>query len=205
MNLNSTYSIRLISESDTESVLAVYAPFILNSDVTFEYEVPTVVEFAERISSHTVEFPWLVCLSGDCIVGYAYAGKHRTRAAYQWSPELTVYLSEDVQGKGIARILYETLFAILKLQGYYTVFAGVTMPNTNSEGLHKAMGFEEIGIFKKVGFKHGKWHDTKWFQLHLSEYTSSPHIPRTIHEVVDMQEFASIIYTANRSLSIITT
>ena len=107
--MDTTFSIRLISRNDTSAALAVYAPFVLNTAITFEYEVPSLEEYSMRIESYTAEFPWLVCLQGETIVGYAYAGKHRARTAYQWSPESTIFLSEHVHGKGIARILYETL------------------------------------------------------------------------------------------------
>jgi len=203
--MDNTTSIRLITADDAEGALAVYAPYVLNTAITFEYEVPTLEEYSKRIESYTAEFPWLVCEQGNSIVGYAYAGKHRARSAYQWSPESTIYLSEHVHGKGIARALYEALFAILTLQGYYNVYAGVLVPNEKSEGMHRALGFEEIGTFKKVGYKHGKWHDTKWFQLHLAEHELHPALPKTIHEVVNTPEFESILQRANLAVAHSTT
>ncbi|MFN8359229.1 MAG: N-acetyltransferase family protein [Candidatus Kapaibacterium sp.] len=198
------YSIRLITPADAAATLAVYAPYILNTSITFEYEVPSVEEFTSRIIHTTEDFPWLVCLENDTIVGYAYAGKHRLRAAYQWSPESTVYLAEAAQGKGIARILYETLFAILSLQGYYTVFAGVLVPNENSEKMHKALGFEEIGIFKNIGFKHGKWHDVQWLQRPLQEsYSVNPSQPIPLREIANHPDVESILSTANIRIALI--
>jgi len=163
------YSIRLAKESDAPGTLSVYRPFVLLTAITFEYEVPSEEEFRKRISSTQDEFPWLVCLKNDEVIGYAYAHKHRFRNAYDWSPESTIYLSEETHRKGIGKALYSALFQILKLQGYYNVFAGVGLPNVKSISFHRAMGFEDIGIFKKIGYKNGKWHDTNWFQLTLAE------------------------------------
>lgn len=200
--MNTTYSLRFIQVDDAEAALAVYAQYVLNTAITFEYEVPSIEEFTSRITSYAAEFPWLVCLEGDTVVGYAYAGKHRARSAYQWSPESTIYLSEHVHGKGIARILYEALFAILRLQGYYNVYAGVLVPNEKSEKMHLALGFEEIGIFKKVGYKHGAWHDVKWLQLHVAEHIINPPPPKPIHEVINSEEVALILQSANSKLAV---
>ena len=192
--------IRLITPSDAESALEIYKPYVLSTAITFEYEVPTIEEFAERIKNTTAEFPWFVCCDDDKVIAYAYATKHRYRAPYNWSPESTIYVSPEAQGKGIARVLYETLFATLTLQGYFTVFAGVVIPNEKSERFHKAMGFEEIGIFKKIGNKLGVWHDTKWFQLALSEHIADPPQPKKIEEVKDSIPFKRILQNVNTKL-----
>ena len=144
-------------------------------------------------------------LHNNKIIGYAYASKHRYRTAYQWSPESTVYLSPEVHRKGIGRILYETLFSLLKVQGYFNVYAGVGLPNEKSVGFHKALGFEEIGIFKKVGYKLGNWHDTHWFQLHLSEHILNPPTPKTLNNVVASVAFQTILETANEVVRNIST
>ncbi|HTB26699.1 MAG TPA: GNAT family N-acetyltransferase, partial [Puia sp.] len=136
-----TFTIRLVTENDAKLVLEIYKPYILDTIITFEYEVPTLEEFIRRIKTVSSEYPWLVCLLGNKIVGYAYAGRHRDRTAYQWSVDAAVYLSPAVHRKGIARILYESLFSILRLQGYYNVYAGISLPNEKSTGFHKAMGF----------------------------------------------------------------
>ena len=178
-------SIRLAKEADADALLGIYGPYIRDTHISFEYEVPTNEAFKERVISTSSVFPWLVCLSDDKIVGYAYAGKHRDRTAYQWSCDATVYLSPSVLGKGLGRILYETLFEILRLQGYYNVFAGIGLPNDTSVAFHKKLGFEEIGIYKNVGFKNNKWHDTIWLQLSLSTYNDQPLLPKKITEIIN--------------------
>jgi L-amino acid N-acyltransferase YncA len=195
--MDNRYSIRLITESDANDVLDIYKPYVLNTIISFEYEVPTLDEYLQRIKTNTADYPWLVCLHDNKIIGYAYASKHRYRTAYQWSPESTVYLSPEVHRKGIARILYETLFSLLRLQGHFNVYAGVGLPNDKSVGFHKALGFEEIGIFKKVGYKLGNWHDTHWFQLALTEHTLNPPPPNKLDVVAKSSTFQIILATAN--------
>lgn len=195
--MNDKYVIRLITEKDADKVLSVYTHFVNNTIVSFEYEAPTKDEYAQRIIANTQKYPWLVCLLNDEIVGFAHGSTHRYRTAYQWSPESTIYLAPDVHTKGIGRILYETLFLLLKLQGYYTVFAGVSLPNEKSIGFHRALGFEEIGIFKNVGYKHGNWHHTHWFQLDLAKHIINPPMPKNLNEVAATSAFQSILATAN--------
>jgi len=198
--VENNFEIRLILPGDVQGVLEIYKPYVLNTSITFEYDVPTVEEFSERIETITSEYPWLVCTQNNKILGYAYACKHRYRMAYQWSPESTIYLSPGIHGKGIARILYETLFAILRLQGYFNVYAGVGLPNERSEGFHRALRFEVIGDFKKIGYKFGKWHDTRWFQLHLHEHIDNPPMPISIKIIKRHLEFLTILHSANRRL-----
>ncbi len=191
------YSIRLITERDADEVLSVYKYFVDNTIVSFEYEAPTRDEYLQRIITNTEKYPWLVCLRNNEIVGFAYGSTHRYRTAYQWSPESTIYLSPGFHTKGIGRILYETLFLLLKLQGYYNVFAGITLPNEKSVGLHRALGFEEVGIFRNIGYKHGNWHHTHWFQLDLTEHILDPPTPKNLNEVIATSAFQSILATAN--------
>jgi phosphinothricin acetyltransferase len=198
--MENKYSFRLINDTDTQAVLDIYKYYVDNTIISFEYEAPTLEEYADRIKTNTEKYPWLVCLYNNKIIGYAYGSTHRYRTAYQWSPESTIYLSPNFHTKGIGRILYETLFSLLKLQGYYNVFAGVALPNEKSVGFHRALGFEEIGIFKKVGYKHGNWHDTQWFQLTLNEYKLNPTTPMKLEELVLTKEFSTIIYSVNNKL-----
>jgi L-amino acid N-acyltransferase YncA len=192
--------IRLINESDAESVLEIYKPYVLNTIISFEYEAPSLDEYSKRIKTITSEYPWLVCVMDNKIVGYAYASTHRYRTAYQWSPESTIYLSPGFHRRGIARILYSTLFSILKLQGYYNVYAGVGLPNEKSEGFHKALGFEEIGVFKKIGYKFGNWHDTRWFQIQLTDHNLKPGVPKKTSEITGTSSYLEIISSANAEL-----
>lgn len=198
--MDTTCTIRLITQHDVAAALEIYRHYVLTTAITFEYDVPTEAEFLQRITTNTVDYPWLVCVDNNNIVGYAYGSRHRYKTAYQWSPESTIYLSAEAQGRGIGRVLYETLFAILKLQGYFNVYAGVALPNDKSERLHRAFGFAEIGDFKKIGYKLGQWHDVRWFQLHLAEHVDSPPPPKTMREIIDSEDFSRILSTANERL-----
>jgi phosphinothricin acetyltransferase len=199
--MNNNFQIRLIKETDTQAVLDIYKYYVENTIISFEYEAPAFEEYKQRIKTNVENYPWLVCLHNDKIIGYAYGSTHRYRTAYQWSPESTIYLAPDFQTRGIGRILYETLFELLKLQGYYNVFAGVALPNEKSLGFHRALGFEEIGIFKNVGYKHGNWHHTHWFQLTLQTHQVNPTNPKKLAELISSKEFFTIINSANKKIN----
>jgi len=167
-------TIRSAHKIDAESILNIYAPFILQSATSFEVEVPTVDAFWQRIQKVQNESPWLVCEIDGAIAGYAYASAHRSRQAYQWSREVSVYIHTDFRQMGIARALYEALFGLLKLQGYRNAFAGIVFPNEASVAFHESMGFEKIGIYKGVGYKNGAWQDVGWWSLALDDFEKPP-------------------------------
>ena len=166
--------IRPALSTDTSSILDIYAPYILNTTVSFETSVPTIKDFSERIIANEESWPWLVYESEGVIAGYAYASKHRERAAYQWCVETSVYLDDRFQQKGIATKLYQTLFAILKYQGCRNVYAGITLPNEKSVHFHEKMGFKKIADYKNIGYKFNGWHTVRWYELQLNDYTDSP-------------------------------
>lgn len=195
------FNIRLVDLNDSKAVLDIYQPYVENTIISFEYDVPDIQEWQMRIKNITAEYPWLVCEYDNEIIGYAYGSRHRYRTAYSWAVESTIYLSDKFHRKGIAKILYETLFEALKLQGHVNVYAGVTVPNVKSEEFHQAAGFYEIGYFKKIGFKFGAWHDTRWFQLHLVEHPTNPIKPKTLDEIRHTSEFKTIIETGNSKLA----
>lgn len=167
-------TIRDASMDDAQSILDIYAPFILHSRTSFESEVPSLADFQQRMADTQKTHPWLVYEAEGQVGGYAYAGLHRKRHAYQWSTEVSVYLQDDFRGKGLAAALYDSLFACLRLQGFFTAFAGITMPNDPSERFHKKYGFEEIGRYKNVGYKMGVWADTLWLSMPLQETYGEP-------------------------------
>lgn len=195
--MKNKFEIRLINETDAKAASDIYKYYVENTIISFEYEPPTPEEYIQRIKTNTEKYPWLVCLIDDRVIGFAYGSTHRYRTAYQWSPESTIYLAPDFHSKGIGRILYETLFSLLKIQGYYNVFAGVALPNEKSICFHQAMGFEEIGVFKNVGYKHGKWHHTHWFQLTLNAHKLNPATPKKLHEIISTKEFSEVLLSAN--------
>ncbi len=194
------YTIRLFQESDSSQMLEIYKPFVTESSITFDYKLPDLEGFQTKLNEQSIQYPCLVCLSGEKIIGYAYASLHRYKKAYQWSVESTIYLSSDHQGKGIGYILYDSLIAILNLQGYFNVFAGVTVPNIGSEQLHLKSGFVEIGLFKKIGYKQAAWHDVKWFQLKIRPYEPDPPEPRALAEIINSERFKKILFLMNTKL-----
>ena len=180
--------IRFATKKDAAALLEIYAVYIKNTAVTFEIEVPTVTAFAERVEKITETFPWLVCEVEGKIAGYAYASKHGERAAYRWSADLSVYVDEKYHRCGIATALYTALLELLRRQGYYTVYAGVSTPNPKSEAFHTAFGFRNLGEFKNVGYKLGAWRGVTWFELPLAEYVAEPEEPVTIDTLMRKEQ-----------------
>jgi phosphinothricin acetyltransferase len=168
-----TATIRLASSDDGAAIAAIYGPSCDFAVVSFEYAAPTATDMAGRIEAITAEWPWLVLDDGGVVAGYAYAGRHRERAAYGWTVEVAVYVSPSHQRRGVATALYTTLFQVLRLQGYFKVCAGVTLPNDASTGLHEAMGFGRVGVYAGIGYKHGAWHDVAHYQMSL--------VPERVH------------------------
>jgi len=166
--------IRSALSSDASSILDIYAPYIANTAVSFETEVPSVEDFTQRIMGNQESCPWLVYESGGLIAGYAYASKHRDRAAYQWSLESSVYVNEGFRQQGIATKLYQTLFQILKYQGCRNLYAGITLPNEKSVNFHQKMGFNKIADYKNIGYKFNSWHAVGWYELQLNDYSDAP-------------------------------
>ncbi len=162
--------IRQASAQDAAALLEIYAPIVLHTSTSFEEEPPGVEDFAQRITKAIQTHQWLVMEAKDgTLCGYAYAGTHRSRSAYRRSVETSVYVHQNFRGQGVGRRLYEALFESLATMDYHSAYAGIVLPNEGSIALHKALGFEPIGIFKEVGFKHGQWHDTSWWQRRIKQ------------------------------------
>ena len=176
-------TIRLASPSDAAAVLAIYAPHILHTAFTFETEVPSIENFAQRIITYQENWPWLVYEADGFIAGYTYATKHRERAAYQWCVESSVYVHTDHQQKGIAKALYTALFKILQYQGCRNVYAGITLPNDKSIAFHKNFGFAWLGDYSKIGYKLKRWNTVSWWQLQINDYSDDPVAPMKFVEV----------------------
>lgn len=148
---------------------AIYAPSVRDGVASFEEVAPDGAEMTERIARITTRHPWLVALEGAEVLGYAYAGRHRDRAAYRWAADTTAYVSPAHQRRGVGRALYGALLALLRRQGLYSAVAGITLPNEASVGLHERMGFELVGTYREIGFKHGAWRTVGWWQARLRE------------------------------------
>ena len=160
-------AIRLATDGDAAAIAAIYRPIVESTAISFETEPPDAGAMRGRIAETVRAYPWLVCEIGDRLAGYAYASPHRARAAYRWSVDVSVYVEPAHRRNGVAGSLYTSLFAILTAQGFFNAFAGIALPNAASVALHEHLGFQPIGIYRRVGYKLGAWHDVGWWQLSL--------------------------------------
>ncbi len=170
----STVHFRRATEEDVVSILAIYAPYVTDSAITFEYDVPSEEEFRQRIRTISAEYPYFVCESDGLIIGYAYAHRHMERAAYQWNAEISIYIRQGFTGKGLGKTMCQALIDLLRLQGIRNVFSCVTIPNERSAHLHHSMEFSTEGIFQNAGYKCGKWQTIAWFRKNIAPYTNEP-------------------------------
>lgn len=197
------YRIRLATVNDAEQVLKVYTPYVLQTASTFEYEVPTVDEFRGRIVKISARYPYLVCECNGEIIGYAYGSTHRERMGYSWCAETTVYLSAAHHRRGIARVLYNALFALMKEQGYKSIYVSILSTNVGSLAFHRAMGFEDIGMFTNIGYKLGSWHSNIWMQLFLDEHGIEPPLP-VAFTAIDKGMVEEVMAQANERVKMVT-
>jgi L-amino acid N-acyltransferase YncA len=161
--------IRSATAADAAAILAIYAPIVRDTIISFEIEVPTVHEIADRIDTTLKTHPYLVAEVNSEIAGFAYAGQHRARSAYRWSADVTIYVAAEARRSGVARALYGRLLPMLAERQFHAAFAGIALPNPASVGLHEAMGFAPVGIYREVGFKFGRWCDVGWWQRLLND------------------------------------
>jgi phosphinothricin acetyltransferase len=159
--------IRLASEADAAPIAAIYAPCVRSTPISFEVVAPSPAEMAERIVNTLPRYPWLVEERDGAVAGYAYAGPYAQRVCYRWSVTTSVYVRDDYRHQGIGRRLYRALLALLAEQGFRSAYAGITLPNAGSVGLHEAMGFAPVGVYRDAGHKLGRWHDVAWLQRAL--------------------------------------
>ena len=169
-----TARIRLAQALDAEAIAAIYRPYVDDTVISFETLTPDRQEMARRIIDTQPSYPWLVCEFDDRVTGYAYATRHRVRDAYRWSVDASVYIDQSYHRRGIGLALYTSLFGILAAQGFVNAYAGVTLPNPASVALHEAVGFTKVGVYQRVGYKFGAWHDVGWWQLTLKPHDKSP-------------------------------
>ena len=185
--------IRLATANDGEAVAAIYRPVVADTAISFETTPPDREEMIRRIAETLPSYPWLVCDVDGRTAGYAYAARHRVRGAYQWSVDTSVYIAEDQRRRQIGRGLYTSLFAILTAQGYFNAFAGIALPNPASVALHEAMGFEPIGVYRRVGYKLERWHDVGWWQLTLKQHEESPDVPLDIATLAGRPDWTELL------------
>lgn len=161
------FTIRRAEAGDAAALLEIYRPFITDTVVTFEYDVPTADEFAGRITDTLADFPYLVCERDGKPVGYAYAHHIRERAAYDWAVELSIYLAPEAQAQGVGTVLYQCLIDLLDMQNIRILYGCVTLPNEGSRRLHEKLGFVLTGVWHGSGWKFEGWHDVGWFEKRL--------------------------------------
>jgi L-amino acid N-acyltransferase YncA len=169
--------IRLAKSTDAADILTICAPYVKDTSITFETEVPAHDVMASRIANYLQNWPWLVAEIDGTIAGYAYASQYRERVAYQWSVECSVYVGTSYFGTGIAAALYKKLFALLSQQQFTTVYAVINLPNERSVSFHEKMGFTYFATYEKVGYKLGQWKNVGWWQLPLNECINEPPAP----------------------------
>ncbi len=169
--------IRPACTEDAAACAAIYRPFVTDSHTSFETVPPSAQDFVDRIDSTLRTHPWLVAERAGEVVGYAYAGQHRDRVAYQWAADVSVYLADQARGQGVGGALYTTLFDVLRSQGFRIALAGVALPNAASVALHERLGFTPVGVYRRIGYKLGAWYDVGWWQLVLDDTDTEPTAP----------------------------
>ena len=193
-------SIRIAAETDLPQILAIYGPYVENTTISFEYDVPTLEAFRERFLEITKQFPWLVWEEEGQILGYAYACAPFERAAYAWCAEVSVYLAPKAHGRGIGRTLYAVLEHILWQQGYRVIYALITSENTGSLAFHEKVGYRFSAEFPRCGLKFGRWLGVTWLDKELLSVDSPSSFPRSFPEIrQDLQKNFDIL--GNLSIS----
>jgi phosphinothricin acetyltransferase len=180
--------IRVATVDDASAIAEIYAPAVLERATSFEITAPDVTEFVSRIETTLKRYPWLVCESAGGVIGYTYAYTHNERAAYRWSANVAVYVSGRAHRRGVGTALYASLFEILALQGFRNVCAGITLPNAPSEGMHRRLGFKQVGVYHHIGYKFGAWHDVEWLERSILPAEKDPAEPLLFPAMRDMPE-----------------
>jgi L-amino acid N-acyltransferase YncA len=163
-----------VPERDAAACVAIYAPHVEAGATSFEEAPPGPAEFAERIAAMAATYPWLIAERDGDVVGYAYAYPHRSRPAYRWAVEVSVYVGTDQHRRGHGRALYAELIERLRRQRFQVACAGITLPNEASVALHESLGFVAVGVYRRIGWKAGAWRDVGWWQLELEPAGNGP-------------------------------
>lgn len=181
--------IRTAKTEEARKLLEIYAPYVIDTAITFEYDVPSVEEFQRRIENTLQKYPYLVAECNGEILGYAYASSFHTRAAYAWAVETSVYVRLDRKKLGIGKALYEELERQLKMQNILNLYACIAYPQEEDEHLtkdsvrfHERMGFELIGEFHQCGFKFNRWYNMVWMEKHIGEHVGEPYAVKRFGE-----------------------
>lgn len=185
MKTNTSITIRMANPADAQALLNIYAPYVINTAITFEYAVPSVEEFASRIA-HTLEkYPYLIAEEGGNILGYAYASPFHDRPAYDWAVETSIYVDQNIKHRGIGRKLHDALESTLREQGILNMNACIAYPTEEDEHLdknsvefHAHMGYRLVGEFYKCGYKFNRWYNMVWMEKLIGEHLSDQKPPK---------------------------
>jgi phosphinothricin acetyltransferase len=175
--------IRIAAIEDAQQIAEIYAPAVVERVTSFELVAPTAEEMGSRLARVMALYPWLVCELDGGVIGYAYASTHNERAAYRWSVDVAVYVGVQVHRRGVGTALYASLFEVLAIQNIRNVYAGITLPNAASEGMHNRAGFRLVGTYHHVGYKFGGWHDVAWFERAILPVMIDPPEPLSFPEI----------------------
>jgi L-amino acid N-acyltransferase YncA len=193
-------TLRLATPADGAAVAALYAPYVRETSITFEYEVPDAAEFGRRIETVLKLAPWLLAVETrdgrEQLLGYAYGGTWRARVAYRWVIETAIYVDKRQHRRGIGRALYGALMDLLRLQGFCRAVGGITIPNPESIVLHEKLGFRFAGTFPKCGYKHGTWWDVGFWDLELREHPKEPQETLSIGQLMVRPEAVEVLKRA---------
>jgi phosphinothricin acetyltransferase len=184
----------MATKEDAKEILEVYAPYVKDTAITFEYDVPTVEEFGDRITNTLKKYPYIVAIDSNQIIGYAYVSPFKGRAAYDWAVETTVYVRQNCQGKGVGKKLYLALEEILKKQNIlnmnaciaYTSIEDINLTN-DSKYFHEHLGYNKVAHFSKCGYKFEKWYDMIWMEKIIGEHPVNPKPVISISELHELQ------------------
>ncbi len=185
--------IRVATIDDAQRIAEIYAPAVVERVTSFELVAPSAEEMRSRLTRVLAHYPWLVCELDGRVIGYAYASTHNERAAYRWSVDVAVYVGGEVHRRGVGTALYSSLFEVLALQNVRNVYAGITLPNAASEGMHSRAGFRLVGTYHHVGYKFGAWHNVAWFERAILPAIANPPEPLSFPEVRDTSEFPAAL------------
>lgn len=182
--------IRIVTPDDAGQLLDIYTPYVLHTAITFEYQPPTIEEFAQRIQKTLTHFPYLAAVQDGEILGYVYASPFHDRPAYDWAVETSIYIRSDCKRMGLGRKLHQALEDVLREQGILNMNACIAYPQTEDEYLtrdsvhfHSRLGYRMVGQFSQCGYKFGRWYDMVWMEKHIAPHLENQPPVRTFDQV----------------------
>lgn len=192
--MNASITIRMATIEDAKEILEIYAPYVKDTAISFEYDIPSVEEFAERINNILKKYPYIVAIDNNQIIGYAHVSAFKERAAYDWAVETTLYMRHDCRGKGIGKKLYLALEEILKRQNVLNLNACIAYTSNEDETLtnastyfHESLGYKKVAHFTKCGYKFRTWYDMIWMEKIIGEHSINPKPFIPISELKELQ------------------